>query len=155
MLPRVIGWFLDQNKTLACAESCTGGLLSSSITACAGVSSIYLGTVISYSSSVKTDLLGVKSSLIQVVGEVSEPVAKQMARGVRKKLKSDWAVSITGIAGPSGGTPDKPVGTVCFAVSGPGVERTCQKLFDGRDRQSVQKASAQFALEFLWESLHL
>lgn len=138
-----------RGETLSCAESCTGGLLSSWITRASGVSSVYVGGVITYSGALKTHLLKVKSSSIKVLGEVSVPVAQQMARGARAEMKSDWSVSVTGVAGPTGGTPEKPVGFVCFAVVGPGVERAVSHRFSLEGRHEIQQAAALFALDFL------
>lgn len=137
----------SKKLTIGFAESCTGGLLSATLTALPGVSDVYMGSVVSYSYEAKMDLLGVSASTLQNEGAVSESVARQMAHGARKQLKVDIAVAITGIAGPTGGTPDKPVGTVCFAVGGPGLaEYSVRKHFPG-DRTEVQEASVRFALE--------
>src|SRR4051812_40410434 len=97
------------------------------ITSQPAVSSFYRGGVISYDRDVKADILNVPHSLMDVTGEVSVPTAVAMARGARSVLKCDWAVSITGIAGPTGGTPEKPVGTVCFAVAGPAFVSSIHK----------------------------
>lgn len=137
-----------RGQRVALAESCTGGLLSSWICALPGVSSWYQGAVVSYARVVKRDVLGVPETTLAAHGEVSRPVALGMARGARQALWSDWAVSVTGIAGPSGGSPAKPVGTVCFAVVGPGVEQTAQCHFGG-SREEVQRQAALFALDFL------
>lgn len=141
-----------RNQTVSFAESCTGGLLSATLSAVAGVSDIYLGSIVSYSYQAKVDLLGVSWNVLKVEGAVSDRVARQMARGAREKLKSHWSVAITGIAGPTGGTPEKPVGTVWFAVSGPGFEVTERKLFSG-GRVEVQKQSVDFAIELLMKGL--
>jgi PncC family amidohydrolase len=138
----------SRGETLSLAESCTGGLTSSMLTSLPGVSDVYVGGVVAYANSVKENLLDVPKRFLQSVGAVSLPVAKSMASGVRKKLGSTWGVSITGIAGPGGGSPLKPVGTVCFGVSGPGVERTVQMQFTG-NRQVIQKASAEYAIRLL------
>lgn len=140
--------FLKNKKTLAVAESCTGGLLASSITKEAGVSAFFLGAVVSYNKSVKNQMLGVDMNSIRVMGEVSEVVAKQMAQGVSRNLAADWAVSVTGIAGPDGGRPGKPVGTVCFAVVGPGIVHTTRQHFSG-SRLQVQNQSVIFILRWL------
>ena len=137
-----------RRETVSFAESCTGGLLSSMITSHAGISDVYLGAVVAYSNAMKENLLGVPSHLFRSVGAVSVSVAREMARGARDQIGSDWAVSITGIAGPGGGTPEKPVGTVCFAVVGPGVDRAVDMHFAG-GRQVIQEASALYALELL------
>jgi len=142
----------DQKLTVSFAESCTGGRLSSFLTEQAGISDIFLGSVVSYSNEAKIDLLGIRRDTLMQEGAVSEAIAQQMAHGVRKQLKSDWSVAITGVAGPTGGTPAKPVGTVCFAVAGPGFESSCLKQFRG-ERNQIQNQSVNFALEFLMGSL--
>lgn len=144
--------------TVATAESCTGGLLSAMITSQPSVSSFFRGGVISYDRQVKADILGVSENTMDALGEVSLPVAQAMAHGARRVLKSDWAVSITGIAGPTGGTPDKPVGTVCFSVAGPGFESSVQKLFkpaagEKNIRQDIQRQAALFAFDFLLSAM--
>src|SRR5262245_30218944 len=115
-----------RGETVSFAESCTGGLLSSYLTSLPGVSDVYIGSVVAYSNRVKEDLLGVPFSLLKAVGAVSVPVALRMSGGARSLFRTTWAVSITGIAGPGGGTDQKPVGTVCFGLSGPGIEKTEQ-----------------------------
>jgi PncC family amidohydrolase len=143
-----------RGQTLALAESCTGGLLSSEFTKRPGISNIFLGSVISYSAKVKNSILDVPMTLIQVLGEVSTPVALEMARGVRKKLKSDWAIAVTGIAGPTGGSLEKPVGTVCFALLGPGVEISQTQYFNAKlSREEIQKKSVEHALGLLSRNL--
>ena len=140
--------FIKNGWTLSLAESCTGGLASSRITALAGVSAFFKGAVVSYSNSVKEDILGVPDELLKSAGSVSAEVAIAMAKGVKIKLKSDWAAAVTGIAGPSGGTKDKPVGTVWFAVCGPNIEWTDKKVFQG-DRQQIQEGAVRYILESL------
>ena len=142
------GLLRARGEHLSCAESCTGGLLSARIAALSGVSDVYVGSVIAYSNQVKTGLLGVPESLIRQVGAVSTSVAEAMAHGVRKRIGTEWGISITGVAGPSGGTLHKPVGTVCFAVSGPGVEWSTMMRFDG-DREAIQEQSAHYAIVIL------
>lgn len=142
--------FKKRKLTLALAESCTGGMLSAQFVAVPGVSEIYLGSVVAYDYKVKESVLGVPSHLIKTLGAVSAPVALEMARGVRNLTKSDWSVAITGIAGPGGGTPTKPVGTVWMAWVGPGFEQAIVKKFEG-GRQDVQKASCDFVIKNLLE----
>ena len=142
-------WFLGHNKTLSFAESCTGGQLSATITALPGASQYFLGSVVSYARSIKADVLNVSLPLMQVAGEVSTPVAQQMARGARLVLGSDWSVSVTGIAGPGGGTEKKPVGTVCFGVSGPGFEYSEEQHFKVSGREEIQRASVEHAFKLL------
>lgn len=135
-----------RGQRIAFAESCTGGLVSARLAALAGVSDVYRGAVVAYANDVKTEVLGVSESLLRQLGAVSNAVAIEMARGARKKLRSDWAASVTGIAGPGGGTSEKPVGTVCFAIVGPGVEWSSMMHFAG-DRAAIQDQSAKFLVE--------
>lgn len=142
----------ERGHTVSFAESCTGGLLSAFFTELAGVSDVYAGSIVAYSYPVKEKHLGVSPNLLRVMGAVSLPVARQMALGVKNSLGTTWTVSITGIAGPGGGTPQKPVGTVCFGVAGPGVDRVEQVHFSG-DRREIQHASAEHALRLLLSEL--
>lgn len=135
-----------QEATLAFAESCTGGLASELITSESGASSFFRGSVIAYSDELKTGVLGVKPETIADFGAVSEPTAREMAEGAKRVCGSSVAVAVTGIAGPEGGVPDKPVGTVCFAVCGPGTTRASTKLFSG-GRERVRMAAAYYALD--------
>lgn len=145
-----------QKQTIAFAESCTGGQLSGTMARVNGVSEVFLGSIISYSYQAKEDLLSVSSEILKNHGAVSSEVARQMAYGVRKQLKSDWALAITGIAGPAGGTTQKPVGTVYFACLGPGFEeaKVEHQLFSGT-REEVQAASVNFALQLVLENNRL
>ena len=130
-------------QTLSVAESCTGWGLGAELTAVPGASSVMLGGVISYSNAVKRDLLGVPVQLLEQHGAVSAPVAEAMALGVRRLTGSDWALSITGIAGPDGGTPDKPVGLVFVGVAGPdGCSTEMLRLGDTRGREWIRTVSA-------------
>lgn len=143
----------EKKLTVAFAESCTGGLLSASLTSEAGVSSVYLGSVVSYADQVKLDVLRVQEQTLKQFGAVSVQVAEEMAKGARLILKSDFALSITGIAGPGGATPDKPVGTVCFAVAGPGgFVKVHRALFTG-DRNHIQQQSVGQACVLLMDSI--
>ena len=142
----------DQKLTVGFAESCTGGALSAFLTEQAGISDIFLGSVVSYSNEAKVDLLGVRRDTLMQEGAVSESVARQMAHGVRRQLKTEWSVAITGIAGPSGGTPTKPVGTVCFAIAGPNFEDSRKEFFSG-DRKDIQQAAVDFSVNWLCEVL--
>jgi len=133
------------------AESCTGGLLAGAITSVAGSSDWFDVGFVTYSNGAKTALLGVPESVLAAHGAVSEETACAMAAGALAKSGADLAVAVTGIAGPSGGTPEKPVGTVCFAWAEKGrtVEATTRP-FDG-DRAAVRDASVSFALRGLLE----
>lgn len=131
--------------TVSFAESCTGGKLSARLTENSGVSHLFMGSVVCYANAVKEDVLGVRKESIEKHGAVSEVVALELAQGAQKVLKSSWSAAITGIAGPDGGTKTKPVGTVCFAIVGPGVEYTERKLFTG-SRIQIQEQSAEWVL---------
>jgi nicotinamide-nucleotide amidase len=141
-----------RGETLAVAESCTGGGLGSILTSAPGASSSFIGGVIAYSDSVKVALLGVAATTLAVHGAVSEPCAREMATGVRDRLGADWGVSITGIAGPDGGGPEKPVGTVWIGLSGPGVHSGESFRFPG-DREQIRSAAARTALHLLSRSV--
>lgn len=141
---------LTRGWRLATAESCTGGWVSAALTSLPGSSRWFEGGVVSYANAVKTGLLGVSPEVLAAHGAVSEPVALQMAAGVLLALNADIAVSITGIAGPDGGTAAKPVGTVCFAWAvGEQVEvKTCH--FAG-DREQVRLQAVMVALDGVLE----
>jgi PncC family amidohydrolase len=111
-----------------------------------GASAYFAGGVMAYSDDLKKQLLNVKAETLATFGAVSEPCAREMAEGVQKLCNSTLAVGITGIAGPTGATPDKPIGTVCFACVGPGTPRMATKLFAG-GREQVRRAAAYFALD--------
>ena len=134
--------------TCATAESCTGGGVSSAITAVAGSSAVYLGGVVSYANSVKENVLGVPREVLESVGAVSSETAAAMAEGARKLLSADFAVSVTGIAGPAGGSAEKPVGLVWFGLSSNSGVRTEKAIFPG-DRASVREAAVRHALGML------
>ena len=147
-LEQVVGDGLRQRGlTLAVAESCTGGLLSKRITDIPGCSDYYLGGVCSYANSVKMNVLGVKKETLDAVGAVSPEVAEQMAEGVARALGADIGVGTTGIAGPGGGTDDKPVGLVYISVwyKGQHFTRKMQSM-NGRDRIRMQAASTALDL---------
>jgi PncC family amidohydrolase len=141
-----------RRQTLAFAESCTGGLISHWMTQLPGVSAVYRGTIIAYHEELKEELLEVSSSVIEQFGVVSIQTAGEMARGARDRCQADWALSTTGIAGPSGGDEDNPVGTVCFFIAGPQIERDARMAFSG-DRQTIQKLASEWALDWLMKTV--
>jgi len=148
-LAEVVGQRLTQSgRTLAVAESCTGGLLAKLITDVPGASRYFAGGWIAYSNEIKTRELGVPQELLDAHGAVSEPVAAAMAQGARRKAGADLAVAITGIAGPTGGSEQKPVGLVYIAVSGQEGTDTPKYVFP-QDRSSVRLRAAQTALDTL------
>jgi nicotinamide-nucleotide amidase len=148
----VVKLLVKNKKTLALAESCTGGLLANRITNVPGASEVFLGGVVSYSNAAKETFLGVSAATLQQQGAVSAEVAGEMALGARKKFAADFAIAITGIAGPGGGTPEKPVGTVFIALaSATGVE--VRKFLNTWDRTTFKEVTATQALEWLRHAL--
>ena len=139
---------LEREATISCAESCTGGLLSSLLTDVEGSSAYMQGTVVAYANEVKEKLLGVKHETLEKYGAVSEETAREMARGAAKLMGTDIGVGITGIAGPGGGTEEKPVGRVYIAVAGPQGEQVRANDFCG-DRDEVKLQTASTALRML------
>ncbi len=140
---------LTKNKlTISVAESCTGGTLASTLTSLSGASVYFDRGFVTYSNKAKQDLLGVNKDTITKYGAVSEHVALEMVKGVIKNSTSDFAVAITGIAGPSGGTTTKPVGMVCFGFSTCGNNLTSTQLFKG-DRLSIISQSVEYSIEQL------
>lgn len=137
---------------LATAESCTGGLISHLITNVAGSSTYYLGGVTAYSNEAKVRLLGVRQETLEQHGAVSEETVLEMARGIRKAMGADIGISVSGIAGPTGGTPDKPLGTVWIGLSSPRDEYARHFLWSG-DRLAVKEHSAQAAMKMVVEYL--
>ena len=146
---RLIALAQEKNVTIASAESCTGGWVGKKLTDIPGSSSVYLGGIISYSNEVKHSVLGVPQDILGAYGAVSEQTAQIMASGARELLKSDYAVSITGIAGPGGGTFEKPVGMVCFGISNKFLTETMTKQFGDLGRDKIRKRSVKTALKLL------
>jgi nicotinamide-nucleotide amidase len=149
-LGSAVGELLTQRQaTLAVAESCTGGGLGSMLTASAGSSTYFHGGVIAYANTVKTGILGVSAADLDQHGAVSAIVAAQMAEGVRDRLGTTWGLSITGVAGPGGGTAEKPVGCVYIGLAGPNGVSTQHYQFGDRGRDWVRQVSACSALDQL------
>lgn len=142
----------QRGALIATAESCTGGLISSTLTSIAGSSDVYLGGVVSYANEVKMELLNVQEATLASVGAVSEQTAKEMAEGVRKQLGADYAVSVTGIAGPGGEEPGKPVGTVWIGISSKHNTFAKHYLFLGT-RSEVRAQTVQEALCMLTNAM--
>lgn len=145
---RLVAKLKERGLTCATAESCTGGGVGSAITAVPGSSAVFLGGVISYANEVKRDVLGVPQDVLDAHGAVSSECAERMAAGVRNLLKADLAVSLTGIAGPDGGSAEKPVGLVWFGLATPEGVRTEKMIFSG-DRAAVRSQAVNHALELL------
>ena len=148
-----IGPLLRQRAaTLASAESCTGGLIGHLVTNVSGSSYYFVGGVMAYSNAVKQTVLGVRAETLETFGAVSESTAIQMADGVRRLLEADYGLAVTGIAGPTGATPGKPVGLTYIALTGTAVERCERHVWDG-DRVANKLLSARRALQMLIEHL--
>lgn len=149
----VIASLKERGETLATAESCTGGLIAETLTRIPGASDVFLGSVIAYADEIKTNLLGVPKRTMARHGAVSEEVAFAMARGAQKQLRATWALSVTGISGPGGGSATKPVGTTCFGLATP--HSVLAKRIQMRDqgRQSNREQSARLALQMLLKEL--
>ena len=145
---RLVTACMEKSITLATAESCTGGLAAARITSVPGSSAVFLGSVVSYANTVKQTVLGVPQAVLEKQGAVSADCAKAMAKGARALLMADVAVSITGVAGPDGGTPGKPVGLVWFGIADGGGARTERHLFSG-NRTEVRRQAADHALRLL------
>jgi nicotinamide-nucleotide amidase len=145
----VVDLLRGKGRTLAIAESCTGGLLASRITDVAGASQVFLEGNVTYSNESKTRTLAVPAEMITRVGAVSEEVAAAMAEGARNRAGSTFALATTGIAGPDGGTPEKPVGTVFIGLAAEGTTTEVQKLLFPMDRLSFKRITSQYALDML------
>lgn len=150
---RIAAALIERRERLGTAESCTGGLIAAACTDLAGSSAWFERGIVSYSNQAKTELLGVPEALIARHGAVSAEVAEQMARGLLARAPVDWALSVTGIAGPSGGSPDKPVGTVWLALArAGGAARVWCEHFSG-DRQAVRLQTVSAGLSALGDAL--
>ena len=145
----VVGLLARQGKTLALAESCTGGLIANRITNVPGASGIFPGGIVAYSNEAKRKFLGVRAGTLVRHGAVSGAVAREMAEGARKKFGADFAIAVTGIAGPGGGTKRKPVGTVFIALAG-GGETAAERRLNSLGREKFKQATADQALKMLW-----
>lgn len=142
----------NTGATLGTAESCTGGLVAATLTAVPGSSEVVRGGVVSYWAEVKRDVLGVPEDMIETFGVVSEQCARAMAEGAARVLGCDYTVSTTGIAGPGGAEPGKPVGTVCFGLHTPQGDRTLTTS-RGSSRDEVRSLAVRTALRLLLEEL--
>lgn len=148
-LEQIVGRLLKEGgQTLSLAESCTGGYVSHLVTSVPGSSGYYIGGVVSYANAVKMEELGIPSDMLELNGAVSQPVVERMAEGVRQALRTDWSIALSGIAGPEGGTVEKPVGTVWIAVAGPNGTKA-EKVFFPSSREQVIRRSAMAALDML------
>ncbi len=152
-LEQIVGYWLQmRNATLAVAESCTGGLLAERITSVGGSSRYFLGGAIVYSNHLKTELAGVPAEMIERHGAVSREVAAALAEGIRYRCESSLGVGITGVAGPTGGTAEKPVGLVCHAVASSSGTEVVQRNFPG-DRKRIRRFATTMALDMVRRKL--
>ena len=145
----LVGLLSRRRLTLALAESCTGGFIANRITNVPGASRVFLGGVVAYSNEVKRRFLGVRAKTLARRGAVSEAVAREMAEGARKKFGADFAMAVTGIAGPGGGTKSKPVGTVFIALAD-GKETVVDRKLNAAGREKFKRSTAGQALKMLY-----
>ncbi len=148
----IYNFLKEHHYQLATAESCTGGLLGATLTSIPGISAVYGYGLITYSNEAKMKLLGVDPLILETYGAVSKETAKAMAEGLFTLSAADYAIAITGIAGPDGGTEAKPVGLVYFGLHYQGKLRIEKKNFDG-DRQTIRQKAVDFALLLLREAM--
>ena len=151
---RLVDLLKKRELTLSCAESCTGGLIAKTITDVGGCSEVFMGGVVSYANDVKINILGVSADDIKRHGAVSETVAKQMAEGVKRVCKTDIGISSTGIAGPGGGTPDKPVGTVYVGFSYSGCTEAFNLALDSNlSRDEIRRMTVEKILSYVVDKI--
>ena len=141
-----------KNLTLALAESCTGGIISSIITGIPGASGFFLGSAVTYSNQSKTDVLGVDPSVIEEHGAVSHQTAEAMVKGARRLFRSDITLAVTGIAGPTGGTEEKPVGLVYIAIDIMGETKVVRRMFEG-SRGDIRSEAARVAVGMILDAM--
>jgi len=150
----IVRLLTERKATLALAESCTGGGIANRVTNVPGASAVLLAGLVTYSNAAKQKFLGVQAETLAQHGAVSEPVAREMAEGAREQTQADYALSVTGIAGPSGGTPEKAVGTVFIGLAGP-TGTIIERNFNPFDRETFKQVTTQQALELLRRTLLL
>ena len=155
-LETILGNLLKaRHQTIATAESCTGGRLAAALNAQSGSSAYYMGSVVAYDNTIKEQVLGVKHSTLEKYGAVSEQTVREMAEGIRALMNTDYAIATSGIAGPTGGTPDKPVGTVWIAWATPdGTTAECYHFGIAREREQITQRAVTAALVELIKSLN-
>ena len=142
----------EKKMTISFAESCTGGLISAGVVDIPGASEVFYGSIVSYDNSVKMNSLGVSKEILDTKGAVSYECAKAMAEGVRKALNVDMAVSVTGVAGPGGGTPEKPVGTVFIGYADRNGSESIKTFTEG-DRSEIRKVTCFKAYKYALSKL--
>ena len=142
---KIVRLLVERKQTLALAESCTGGYIAHRVTNVPGASAVFSAGIVTYSNEAKQRFLGVRAETLARHGAVSEPVAREMAESARRASQTDYAISVTGIAGPGGGTAEKPVGTVFIALASPGETRAW-KRFNPGERMAFKQATSEQAL---------
>ena len=151
---KIIQELTKRGETISFAESCTGGRISAAFTAISGASEVLHGACITYSNDIKHQWLGVSQEVLENYGAVSEPCVAQMLQGIQKMTRSDYAIAVSGIAGPTGGTEFKPVGTVYIGLKTPFDQQVFHCNFSG-PREAVQEQSTEFAIEKMAEVLEI
>ncbi len=151
---KIIKKLASQNQTISFAESCTGGRIAAAFTSISGASAVLDGSVVTYSNAIKHTWLGVDNEVLEKFGAVSSQCVSQMLEGIKNLSGADYALAVSGIAGPTGGTELKPVGTVYIGLQTPISQEVFQCFFHG-DRESVQEQSTTFAIEKLEEYLDI
>ena len=151
---KIIQKLTEQKQTISFAESCTGGRIAAAFTAISGASNILNGSCVTYSNEIKHQWLGVELDVLENYGAVSKECVSQMLNGIQKMAQSDYAIAVSGIAGPTGGTELKPVGTVYIGILTPQNTEIFHCHFEG-NREEVQERSTQFAIEKLSQSLKI
>ena len=153
MIEEIYNSAKQRNIKISCAESCTGGLIGATLTEFPGISEVFNGSAVTYSNESKKNILGVKSETLEKFGAVSEQCALEMAEGSLRIYNSDIAVSVTGIAGPDGGTELKPVGTVCFGIASKINSYSFTKFFKG-NRNEIRLKTVECALNEILEAIN-
>ncbi|HEX4839520.1 MAG TPA: CinA family protein [Rhabdochlamydiaceae bacterium] len=142
-------WMVEHRQTLALAESCTGGFMAAQLTAIQGASEYFLGSIVAYSNRLKEGLLGVSADTLKKHGAVSKEVVHEMWIGLLKETEADYGIAVSGIAGPSGGTPEKPVGTIFYALGKKGEKPAINSLHVKGNRQTIILRTTKKLLSFL------
>ena len=151
---KIIQELTKKGQTISFAESCTGGRIAAAFTAISGASEVLHGACVTYSNDIKHQWLGVSNEILENYGAVSEPCVAQMLVGIQKMTGSDYAIAVSGIAGPTGGTEFKPVGTVYIGIKTPFDQEVYHCHFNG-SREEVQEQSTRFAIEKIAEVLEI
>ena len=153
MVEHCVALLRERGESITCAESCTGGLLAKKLTDVAGVSAVFPGSIVSYCDRAKAELLGVPQELLAQYGAVSEPVARAMAEGARRRFGTSYALSTTGVAGPDSDERGNPVGTIFVALAGERGTLCLPLTLGQKKREELRQETAERAFSLLWEEL--